>query len=185
LRSGRRLGFVSFVFVLVPCGLAASAQANLPSVPTRLIVPAESIAGVSIGESYAAASQAWGKAVGSGSECLRGSSCAYTTKHDGNIGFNCKDGRVDEVFVNVINLTTEKGNFTSPLTKLATAKGIHIGSALAAVEAAYPDGKVGGGLFSGAYFELAGSNTTMYFEFADSKRLLATSRVTGIELDNT
>jgi hypothetical protein len=165
--------------------LPMAAQANLPATRTDLIVPPTSIGGVSLGESYSAAHARWGRAAGSGSQCQRGDTCTYNTTTDGNAGFICKHGHVVEIFINVWEDAHDtKLNFHSPLTRLKTATGIHIGSTLDDLTLAYPDGEMGGGGFGGPYFKVTGlDGMVAYFEFSDSGRVNGRSRVVDIELD--
>ncbi|HZP73819.1 MAG TPA: hypothetical protein VFA97_10640 [Gaiellaceae bacterium] len=123
----------------------SSAGANLPRLPSKLIVPFQSLGGVSIGESYAAAKKTWGAASGNTSSCSEkgGGWCTYTTVTLGNASFQCYRQRVVQIAIGYDNSAKEKPEFSAtPLNALKTASGIGLGSSFGKLAAAYPSGSV-------------------------------------------
>jgi hypothetical protein len=143
---------------------APAALANLPSQHDKRVVPFKSIGGVRIGDSFAAARGAWGKPSGP-SHCDGTSSCTYEAKN-GEAVFDVGTHGVFDVYIE-INLNTVHPSWKTPLTAFHTSKGIHLGSTLAQIKAAYPGG---GAVNTGGYYGVKGPHGTELFFFIDQGR---------------
>jgi hypothetical protein len=144
--------------------LAPAALANLPSQHDKRIVPFKSIGGVRLGDSFAAARKAWGTTAGP-SHCDGTSSCTYEGKNSEAV-FDIGSHGVFDVYIE-INLNTLHPIWKTPLTAFQTSKGIHLGSTLAQIKAAYPGG---GGVSTGGYYGVKGPHGTDLFFFIDHDR---------------
>jgi hypothetical protein len=154
---------------------APAALANLPSQHDKRVVPFKSIGGVRIGDSFAAARGAWGKPSGP-SHCDGTSSCTYEAKN-GEAVFDVGTHGVFDVYIE-INLNTVHPSWKTPLTAFHTSKGIHLGSTLAQIKAAYPGG---GAVNTGGYYGVKGPHRTELFFFIDQGR----AGSIGIDSQNT
>jgi hypothetical protein len=155
--------------------LAPAALANLPSQHDKQIVPFKSIGGLRLGDSFAAARKAWGKPAAP-SHCDGTSSCTYEGKN-GEAVFDVGTHGVFNVYIE-INLDTLHPSWKTPLTAFQTSKGIHLGSTLAQIKAAYPGG---GGVSTGGYYGVKGPHGTELFFFIDRDR----AGSIGIDSQNT
>jgi hypothetical protein len=127
--------------VTLALALPAAAQAGLPKTGNTLIVPAKSLGGVTLGASSKSVVKAWGKT----SECVY--QCTYEGKNSGEIGSALLESKtttstpkVWNVFIAVSQTLvgkTEKPNFSTPLTRFKTSKGIGLSSKLSELKAAY------------------------------------------------
>lgn len=140
---------------------APAAQANLPAPPTKLIVPFESVGGVKLGESYAAARAAWGKAKGGTSNCTPGLGCYYDDGRGGHAQFTCQNNRVTNVYIAAY--LGAKVSYSKSLAAWHTSKGVGLGSSFSKLKHAYPAGKEN----TGGYYALSGPHKTLTFFFID------------------
>jgi hypothetical protein len=154
--------------VLGLCAAPGIAAANLPSPKTKLIVPGKSIAGVSLGESYAQAKNAWGNTKG----CSPLTGCSYDGGKDGTAFFSTPHSpgspdKVSAVGIEVHFSHTGKPDWArTPLDKYKTAKGIHLGSTVSTLKKAYPHGKRSCGTVTCSWIvsgpHKAGTNFALY-----------------------
>jgi hypothetical protein len=128
------------------CIVPALAWANLPSFPNPNIVMFRSIGGVFLGDSYSAAHKAWGPATGGGdNHCSPKGGCTYDDGNKGEAVFDLNNsGKVATLLISVGGGSTGEPDYSvnTPLDKLQTRKGIHLGSSLKALKHAYPQGRV-------------------------------------------
>lgn len=128
------------LLVLVP---AAPAGAALPAPASTKIVPAQSLGGVTLGQSVAAANLAWG-----GGGACQSSSCVFLADRDsrGSKGrgyFGFAADKVTNVFIQPPrNVNTGALIYKGPLMNLKTSKGIGLGARLKDLKAAYPKVKL-------------------------------------------
>jgi hypothetical protein len=128
---------------LLVLALAAPASASIPAPTSTKIVPATSLGGVTLGQSMAAANQAWG----GGGACLS-SSCSFLADRDTR-GFNGRGyfgfaaDKITNVFIQPPRHSyTGAYLYKGPLMKLKTSKGIGLGARLKDLKAAYPKVKL-------------------------------------------
>ena len=141
-RWGAMMRRTTLTSVLLVLALAAPAAAGLPAPTSTKIVPGQSLAGVKLGQSVAAANQAWG----GGGSC-QSSSCIFLADRDPR-GFNGRGyfgfagDKVTNVFIQPPRTPTGVIKYTGPLMKLKTAKNIGLGSRLTSLKRAYPKVKL-------------------------------------------
>ncbi|MDX6665773.1 MAG: hypothetical protein QOG68_1979 [Solirubrobacteraceae bacterium] len=139
----RRL-LIASVPLVVLAGTVSLGEAALPKLKTKTIVVGKSIGGVVLGASFKDAKKAWGK----GGKCVNefgSTNCTYETKKpaDGQGQYSGTPGKkVTEIVITAgLNPVGNGPVFNTPLAKLKTSKGIHIGSTAKAVAKAYPKAK--------------------------------------------
>ena len=176
--------------------LPATAQGAFPATSNNLIVPVTSLGGVTLRSSPAQATAAWGSGgvckidpttVGGGQ--VPYTDCVYTTarKLTGEADFTYIGGTVVGAGVSAFSAQSRRPDFSTPLTRFKTSKGIGIGSTLRQVLAAYPQTKrtvarniTGGNMLSYWDYSLP-SEGTMVFEVFKEKHVSRVSAV-GITL---
>jgi hypothetical protein len=160
-----------FTAVAVIVGLLAAqgvAEAALPATHNQTIVTSSSIGGVKLGQTLAQAKAAWGVHGGSCKTSPPTVICRYAgRKGDGGGAFVTLNGKVETV---AISATPKPGshslNFSTPMARFKTSKGIGLGADIAAVKRAYPHALR---LHPGtAYGLFSGRNQTL-FSFTGTK----------------
>jgi hypothetical protein len=145
---------------------AAASAAALPTFASKQIVVGKSIGGVAIGQAGTDAANAWG-GMASAAQCGR-DDCIWTD--NANKVQNGSTGRAIFYFgatgVTIATIEAPDKSFSTPLSKLKTAKGIHLGSKVKALKQAYKKKlkKVDGGSGYGIRYEIKkGKVTTQFF----------------------
>jgi hypothetical protein len=138
---------VLVITLLFSC-VVAIADATVPKYQPKTIVPGQSVGGVKVGMTKAAASKLWGKPDRCSAETP--SWCQYlaeSTLQNGFkvtqpfSGFYVKGGKVVAVGVEF----AENKAVDPKVTKLKTSKGIHLGSSMADARSKYAIGPPSGG----------------------------------------
>jgi hypothetical protein len=128
--------------VALTVALPIAAEAALPKPGDTLIVPAKSIGGVSLGSSSTEVTKAWGM----NAACEFTCDYAGATKPGGipaqavaNLEQSGGAAHVATIYVEVGTTggKSPKPDFETPLTRFATSKGIHLGSTVKELIAAY------------------------------------------------
>jgi hypothetical protein len=119
--------------VLVP-----AAEAKLPNPKVTTIVPGKSVAGVKLGMRLAVAKQTWGP----GSKCGAGAAGPGSTSCTWSATPNAQPDRGPKLILLSIGgkvraITVDGGTGGTAIKTFRTAKGIGVGSTLAALRAAY------------------------------------------------
>jgi len=140
------VGFTALLLLALP----SVATAALPRTGNTLIVPGKSIGGVTLGTSAAKVKQAWGPAKNCPYQCLylgaapKGGSAALGSVLLESTGTTTpadpKDARVWNAFIvagNKLVGKTSVPDFSTPLTRFKTAKGIGLGSTTRQLKTAY------------------------------------------------
>jgi hypothetical protein len=171
--------------VVLAIAIPSAARGALPTPSSDLIVPGVSVGGVALGSSLAEATAAWGK----GGVCkadpheLARTECTYANtgklRVDASIGLE-ESTVVTNAFLSAFppQTTQRTPDFSTSLTRVKTANGIHIGSTLNEVLAAYPQTKRtvrGGGTLSFYGFKSPDGNKTEFelFKSSNGNRLVA------------
>jgi hypothetical protein len=144
---------LALVLVAGALGVPAVASADLPSFPSRAIVPGSSLGGVKLGTAADAAIARWG-----GNEAcpkpFTGFECRWRATSGGSSAtLFFKGGKVAAVAVRVGTTSTGNPVFTGPLMKLKARSKVGLRSTLRQVLRAYPKLKgsgSGGALGTGA-----------------------------------
>jgi hypothetical protein len=161
--------------------LAVPAAAKVPKFNTRqpAIVPGISIGGVSAGMTMTQAKAAWGAP----DKCSSRSgltTCAYTLPHaiePQNVAiFYVKGGRVVAVELD----SPEDAGALAKVEKLKTAKGIHVGSPIAAARNKYGIPVTGGGEANLSRADLKSKNRCTQFYAPEAPYKTITSITVGI-----
>ncbi|HEY2716231.1 MAG TPA: hypothetical protein VGI73_08435 [Solirubrobacterales bacterium] len=162
------LGATLALLVLPPVAGAA-----LPKTTDTLIVPAHSIGGVSLGATPKAVIRAWGKDDACEYQCLyEGTAGESETPSLAGVLLEKSASGAPKVWGAYISVgentagATSQPNFTTPLAKFKTSKGIGLGSTVAELKRAYPAAKKEGSTVLYSYL-LKGpreSGTTFSFD---------------------
>jgi hypothetical protein len=163
--------------------LPAGAQAALPTPSSDLIVPGVSVGGVTLGSTLAEGTAAWGKGgvcktypepLDARGECIYASSGKLTAEAN----FGLEEGKVvTDAFIDALPSRSRlrAPDFSTPLARFKTANGIHLGSTLKQLEAAYPHIKKSAVRGLTLYLILAPDGAVTHFDFYKG-------RVVGIEV---
>ena len=138
MRIATRIAGLTVVSML----LAGSAQAATPKLKNTLIVPNKSVGALKLGMSPTAAKAAWGAG-----DCLASGLCQFGTRPTTSAGYasysvtTLTAGTPKSVLLIQLEagpFGKPKRNYSTPLARFKTSKGIGLGSTKAALLRAYP-----------------------------------------------
>ncbi len=174
------------LFAALALALPAAAQAGLPKTTDSLIVPGKSIGGVALGGSPASVTKAWGPNKACEYQCLyQGKAGAGESPSLASVLLESKangaPGKVWMISINVGEKTAGSKlipDFTTPLTRLRTIKGIGLGSKLTELKQAYPAAKKASTAVDSTYLIKGPREIATYFTFGDA------GMITGIQVES-